>query len=60
MSHYLDAVRHAVEERAWTQKRFLKCLREARAAGHTLAEIAQAAELTPPGVKYLLDREEKP
>jgi hypothetical protein len=58
VSHYLDAVREAREERERAGSDFLERLRAAREAGHTLAEIAQAAELTPQGVKWHLDREE--
>lgn len=57
MSALLDAVREAADAREDAEHAFRAALREARAE-HSLREIAHAAGLTAPGVRYLLMREE--
>jgi hypothetical protein len=58
MSHYLDAVREAREERDARGSELVERIRAAREAGHTLREIGEAASMSAAGVKWHLDRQE--
>lgn len=52
----LDAVAEAAEHRHDCEREFRAALIQAQEAGHSLREIGRAANLTPPGVRYLIRR----
>ena len=64
MSKPLTAVRRATHKREQADHAYRAAIQAARATGHTLQEIADAANLTRQGVRYLLvpdpRKQEKP
>lgn len=59
MSYLLDAVREARELRDAADREWVRALRRASEAGHSLREIGEAAGLGKTGVRYYLNRPER-
>jgi len=64
MSKLLTAVRRAANKRRDADAAYRQAIRDARDAGHTLAQIGEQADLGVTGVRYLLypdpRKQEKP
>ena len=54
MSKTLNAVKRATTRRATAEESYRAAINEARAAGHTLPQIGEAAGISAQGVHYLL------